>query len=122
MTANNFRDLLDPWTLFVADDGHSGLRVANPDDLLALPVPWVDCPTCCQAPHPRKRGCKFTPRNMMVGWSPCPACHGTGKATVAQLLAWGQAAAQPLTSEWCDHDFPFEAVDDYRNRILDTLP
>lgn len=117
MTANNFRDLLDPWTLFVADDGHSGLRVANPDDLLALPAPWVDCPTCdalgwVGGPTPDGTGTADT----------CPACSGTGHATVAQLLAWGTAVAQDLTSEWRDHDFPFDAVDDYRNRILGVQP
>jgi len=43
MTATTFRDLLDPWTLFVAGDGHSGLRVANPDTEQV--VAW-QCPEC----------------------------------------------------------------------------
>lgn len=126
MTATNFRDLLAGWLSGDPRFGPVPGDYSDADEILALPVPWVDCPTCCQAPHPRKRGCKFTPRNMMVGWSPCPACHGTGKATVAQLLAWGQAAAQPIT-DWGNYHLGFgdpavDAVEDWRNRILDTRP
>ena len=115
MTATTFRDLLDPWTLFVADDGHPGLRVANPDEILARPVPWVDCPTC------KGEGVEFAGDEDDIG-DGCPTCSGTGKATVAQLLAWGQAIADPIDSHGLSGDDDYEAVVWYRNRILDVQP
>ena len=118
MTATTFRDLLDPWTLFVADDGHPGLRVANPDQLLAMPVPWVDCPTCDALGWVGGP----TPGATLVVADTCPTCSGTGKATVAQLLAWGQAIADPIDSHGLSGDDDYEAVVWYRNRILDVQP
>ena len=122
MTATDFRELLAGWLSGDPRFGPVPGDYSDADEILALPA--IDCPTCCQAPHPRKRGCKFTPRNMMVGWSPCPACHGTGKATVAQLLAWGSAVAQtdPGQEDWSAYYLAYEAIADYRNRILDTQP
>ena len=119
MTANNFRDLLDPWTLFVADDGHSGLRVANPDDLLALPAPWVDCPTCDALGWV---GGPTGDTEVVADIPWCPTCSGTGHPTVAQLLAWGSAVADPIDSPGLSGDDDYEAVVWYRNRILDVQP
>ena len=140
MTATNFRDLLDPWALFVAGDGRSGLRVANADQLLARPVPWVDCPTCkghgrvgCPGPGQSRartqmerdalglrKGIDYC-YGMHMG-HPCPACNGTGKATVAQLLAWGSAVAEPIESPRFPGDDKYDDVADYRNQILGVQP
>lgn len=119
MTATNFRELLDSYVRFTADDEYPGLRIAEAAEILARPVPWVDCPTC------HGEGVEFAGDEDDIG-DGCPACTGTGKATVAQLLAWGQAAAQPLT-DWGNYHLGFgdpavDAVEDWRNRILDTLP
>ena len=110
MTATNFRDLLDRQRPVETDSGFHLLRAALPEDLLARPVPWVDCPTCDgEVLLPGKFGVD------PLGLKLCPACHGTGKATVAQLLAWGSAVAQ-------DPSDPDEIVEDWRNRILGVQP
>lgn len=88
MTATDFRDLLAGW--LSGDPRFATLPgdYSDADEILARPVPWVDCPTCdalgwVGGPTPDGTGTADT----------CPACTGTGKATVAQLLAWGSAVA-----------------------------
>ena len=118
MTANNFRELLAGWLFSALDINPWSLALIGADQLLACSA--IDCPTCAA-----KGFDPITANDCGTGlieYLTCPTCSGTGKATVAQLLAWGSAVAQPLTSEWRDHDFPFDAVDDYRNRILGVQP
>lgn len=115
MTATNFRDLLGPIEHFKASDGMWSTRILDADDLLARPVPWVDCPTC------NGEGVEFAGDEDGIG-DGCPACTGTGKATVAQLLAWGSAVAEPIESPRFPGDDKYDDVADYRNRILGVQP
>ena len=89
-------------------------------DALRMQVPWVDCPTCAA-----KGFDPITANDCGTGlieYLTCPTCSGTGKATVAQLLAWGQAIADPIDSHGLSGDDDYEAVVWYRNRILDVQP
>lgn len=122
MTATDFRDLLDPWVLFVAGGGRSGLRGTNPDQLLARSVPWVDCPTCQGKGRVVAFGEEYTGEVVACGTTQCPTCTGTGKATVAQLLAWGQAVAQTDPEDWIEFGDQRSAVTGYRSRILGVQP
>lgn len=131
MTATNFRDLLAGWLSGDPRFGPVPGDYADADDILALPA--IDCPTCkghgrvgCPGRHDRahtqmerdalgRRKSINYYYEMHMG-HPCPTCTGTGKATVAQLLAWGQAVAtnDPGSD---DPEYP-EDADTYRNRIL----
>jgi len=117
VTATNFQDLLNPAEHFKASDGMWSTRILDADEILARPVPWVDCPTCDAL------GWVGGPTGAtLVVADTCPTCSGTGKATVAQLLAWGQAIADPIDSHGLSGDDDYEAVVWYRNRILDVQP
>lgn len=117
MTATNFRDLVDPIERFKAGDGVWSIRFRTAEELLALSVPWVDCPTCdalgwIGGPTPDGTDPADT----------CPACSGTGTPSIAQLLAWGQAVADPIDSPGLSGAPDYEAVVWYRNRILGEQP
>lgn len=152
MTATNFRDLLAEAvarSFYVMQGGldeETQPVVPNTVDhqvahnLLARPVPWVDCPACkgsgrIGCPGPSGGGARTQRERDALGLRkgidycygmhmghPCPTCSGTGKATVAQLLAWGQAIADPIDSHGLSGDDDYEAVVWYRNRILDVQP
>ena len=109
VTATNFQDLLNPAEHFKASDGMWSTRILDADEILARPVPWVDCPTCnghqrIRCPGPSGGGAHTQRERDALGLRkgidycygmhlghPCPTCAGTGKATVAQLLAIGAA-------------------------------
>lgn len=127
MTATNFRDLLAEAvarSFYVMQGGldeETQPVVPNTVDhqvahnLLARPVPWVDCPTC------KGEGVEFAGDEDDIG-DGCPTCSGTGKATVAQLLAWGSAVAEPIESPRFPGDDKYDDVVWYHNRILDVQP
>lgn len=114
MTATNFRDLLNPVQQFRVNR-EVAVRYQPTVDILARPVPWVDCPTC------KGEGVEFAGDEDDIG-DGCPTCSGTGKATVAQLLAWGSAVAQTDPEDWIEFGDQRSAVDGYRNRILGVQP
>lgn len=127
----NFRDLLNPYVHFTADDGYPALRIAEPDEILARRVVEIACPTCqgrkrvgCPGPgHDRahtqkerdalglRKGIDYC-YGMHMG-HPCPACDGTGLPSVAQLLSWGQAVAEadPYLERWGGDDLSSNIID-----------
>ena len=138
MTATNFRDLLAGW---LSGDPRFGPVLgdySDADEILAIPA--IDCPTCkgsgrIGCPGPSGGGARTQRERDALGLRkgidycygmhmghPCPACTGTGKATVAQLLAWGSAVAEPIESPRFPGDDKYDDVADYRNQILGVQP
>ena len=97
VTATNFQDLLNPAEHFKASDGMWSTRILDADEILARPVPWVDCPTCDA-----------------LGWVGGP----TGDTEVVADIPW----CLTCTGTGKAGDDDYEAVVWYRNRILDVQP
>lgn len=127
MTATNFQDLharASARSFYAMSGGLPDAITSDPDagdhqlafDILRTPVPWVDCPTC-----KGDREVVVTQDGMgetIHCHVQCPACAGTGKATVAQLLAWGSAIARIDPRYWPEYG----SANTYRNRILGEQP
>ena len=122
MTATNFQDLharASARSFYAMSGGLPDAITSDPDagdhqlafDILRTPVPWVDCPTC------KGEGVEFAGDEDDIG-DGCPTCAGTGKATVAQLLAWGSAIARIDPRYWPEYG----SANTYRNRILGEQP